>query len=82
MRTDLKQELFEQSSNLQVLEQANLVATRREGTKIYYRLAGRDELLRRARAGEVVVLAERGRRASLLADGMLEWRRADLPVAN
>jgi rhodanese-related sulfurtransferase/DNA-binding transcriptional ArsR family regulator len=164
------------SANLQVLKQANLVATRREGTKIYYRLAGpdvaalfallravandhlpdveaartaylgpdtttevgRDELLRRARAGEVVVLdvrppeeyaaghipgavsipveeladridelprdqeivaycrgaycvlahdavrllAERGRQASRLAEGMLEWRLAELPVAN
>ncbi|TNC20058.1 ArsR/SmtB family transcription factor [Amycolatopsis alkalitolerans] len=30
------------SAHLQTLKQANLVATRREGTKIYYRLAGPD----------------------------------------
>jgi rhodanese-related sulfurtransferase/DNA-binding transcriptional ArsR family regulator len=30
------------SSHLQILKQANLVATRRDGTKIYYRLAGDD----------------------------------------
>lgn len=81
------------SAHLQTLKRANLVATRRAGTKIYYRLAGedvaalfalvravaherlpdvaaaaaaylgpdtdqvsREELLRRAREGEVVVL--------------------------
>lgn len=162
------------SAHLQALKQANLVATRREGTKIYYRLAGadvaalyalvrtvanahlpdveaartaylgpeteqvtREDLLRRVEAGEVIVLdvrpreeyaaghipgavsipvdelAERladlpadqevvaycrgaycvfahdavrlltthGRRARRLADGMLEWRLAELPVA-
>jgi len=161
------------SAHLQTLKQANLVATRRDGTKIYYRLAGsdvaglfalirsvanahlpdveaartaylgsdteqvtRDELLRRAGAGVTVLdvrpreeyaaghipgalsvpldeLADRlaelpadqeivaycrgaycvlahdavrlltatGRPASRLADGMLEWRLADLPVA-
>jgi len=162
------------SANLQTLKQANLVTTRRDGTKIYYRLAGadvaalyaflrtvavehlpdveaaraaylgpdtqhvdRDELLRLARSGEVVVLdvrppdeyaaghipgaisvpidqladrlaeipmdqqivaycrgaycvfahdavrllTEHGRQARRLADGMLEWRLADLPVA-
>lgn len=162
------------SAHLKTLRQANLVATRREGTKIYYRLAGtdvatlyalvrtvasahlpdvetaraaylgpdteqvtREELLRRAEAGEVVVLdvrpreeydaghipgaisipldevadrlaelppdqeivaycrgaycvfaheavrllTTRGRRARRLAEGMLEWRLADLPVA-
>jgi rhodanese-related sulfurtransferase/DNA-binding transcriptional ArsR family regulator len=162
------------SAHLQTLKQANLVATRREGTKIYYRLAGtdvaalyalvrtvasahlpdveaasaaylgpddaeqvsRDDLLRRARSGEVVVLDvrpreeyaaghipgavsipleeladelddipadqeivaycrgsycvlahdavrllnARGRSARRLADGMLEWRLAELPV--
>lgn len=162
------------SAHLQTLKQANLVSTRREGTKIYYRLAGadvaalyalvrtvaddrlpdvaaaraaylgpatdevsRDELLRRVRAGEVTVvdvrpreeytaghipgalsipleelrqrlaelpadqevvaycrgtycvfahdavrlLTAQGRTARRLADGMLEWRLADLPVA-
>ncbi|MPZ83589.1 MAG: metalloregulator ArsR/SmtB family transcription factor [Actinophytocola sp.] len=162
------------SAHLQTLKQANLVTTRRDGTKIYYRLAGadvaalyallrtvanehlpdveaarsaylgpdtqhvdRDELLRLARSGEVVVLdarpleeyaaghipgaisvpideladrlaelpmdqeivaycrgaycvfahdavrllTEHGRQARRLADGMLEWRLADLPVA-
>ncbi|WP_199435004.1 ArsR/SmtB family transcription factor [Qaidamihabitans albus] len=162
------------SAHLQTLRQANLVATRREGTKVYYRLAGADvatlyalvrtvasehlpdveaartaylgpdteqvtrtELVRRARSGDVVVLDVRpreeyeaghipgalsvpvdeladrladipadqeivaycrgaycvfahdavrlltahGRRARRLADGMLEWRLADLPVA-
>ncbi|HYJ69161.1 MAG TPA: metalloregulator ArsR/SmtB family transcription factor [Nocardioidaceae bacterium] len=81
------------SAHLQTLKQANLVATRREGTKVYYRLAGpdvaalfarvrtvaharlpdveaaraaylgpetdqvdRDELLRRAQAGEVTLI--------------------------
>lgn len=83
------------SAHLQTLKRAGLVATRRDGTRVYYRLAGtdvadlyrctrdvaaahlgdvavardsylgaddvgepvsRDELLRRARAGEVVVL--------------------------
>jgi rhodanese-related sulfurtransferase/DNA-binding transcriptional ArsR family regulator len=162
------------SAHLQTLKHANLVATRRAGTKIYYRLAGKDvaalfalvravahqrlpdvaaavatylgpetdqvsreELLRRARDGEVVVLDVRpeleyaaghipgalsvpldelperladlpadqeivaycrgaycvlahdavreltrqGRRARRLADGMLEWRLAGLPIA-
>ncbi len=161
------------SAHLQTLRQANLVATRRDGTKIYYRLAGadvaalyalartvagshlpdveaaraaylgpdteevtREELVRRAEAGVVVVdarpreeydaghipgavsipvedLASRlaelpadqeivaycrgaycelaheavrlltghGLRASRLAEGMLEWRLAGLPVA-
>jgi rhodanese-related sulfurtransferase/DNA-binding transcriptional ArsR family regulator len=162
------------SAHLQTLKHARLVATRKEGTKVIYRLAGDDvadlyvrlqqvaqahladvalarsaflgspdteevdriELWRRARAGEVVVidvrpdeeysaghipgalsmplsaLAERlaelpqdaeivaycrgaycvmahdavrmlhahGRRARRLADGMIEWRLADLPV--
>lgn len=162
------------SAHLQTLKHAHLVATRREGTKIYYRLAGddvaalyalvqsvagahladidaaraaylgpdteqvtREELLRRVEAGSATVidvrpreeyaaghipgavsipvdeLAERlaelpadqeivaycrgaycvfsheavrlltaqGRTARRLADGMLEWRLADLPVA-
>lgn len=162
------------SAHLQTLKQANVVATRRAGTKIYYRLAGpdvaalyallrsvaskhlpdveaarvaylgpdteqvtREELVRRARSGEVTVLdvrpgeeyaaghipgavsiplaelagrldelprgqeivaycrgtycvlaheavrllTSRGRRARRLADGMLEWRLAELPVA-
>jgi rhodanese-related sulfurtransferase/DNA-binding transcriptional ArsR family regulator len=164
------------SAHLQILRQANLVSTRRDGTRVLYRLAGhdvadlyarlrtvahahlpdvraarvtylgrevdsepvgREELLRRAVAGDVTVvdvrpaeeyaaghipgavsvpvdqlldrLAElpldteivaycrgaycvlahdavrflitRGRRARRLADGMLEWRLADLPVA-
>ncbi|PRX51500.1 ArsR family transcriptional regulator [Prauserella shujinwangii] len=161
------------SAHLQTLKQANLVATRRDGTKVYYRLAGpdvaalyalvrtvatehlpdaeaarreylgpdteqvtREELLSRARSGDVVVLdvrpreeyaaghipgalsvpleeladhladlpadqeivaycrgafcvlahdavrllTARGRRARRLADGMLEWRLAELPV--
>jgi rhodanese-related sulfurtransferase/DNA-binding transcriptional ArsR family regulator len=161
------------SAHLQTLKHANLVATRRDGTKIYYRLAGtdvaalyglvrsvahahlpdveaartaylgtdtehvtREELLRRADTGTVVLdvrpheeytaghipgaisvpldeLPERlaelpadqeivaycrgaycvlahdavrlltaaGRPARRLADGMLEWRLADLPIA-
>jgi len=162
------------SAHLQTLKRANLVATRRAGTKIYYRLAGvdvaalyalvrtvagehlsdvetariaylgpdtehvtREELLERVRSGEVTVLdvrpaeeyaaghipgalsipldelaerlgdlpadqeivaycrgaycvlaydavrllTARGRPARRLADGMLEWRLADLPVA-
>jgi rhodanese-related sulfurtransferase/DNA-binding transcriptional ArsR family regulator len=162
------------SAHLQTLKQANLVATRRDGTKIYYRLAGTDvaalyalvrtvasahlpdveaarlaylgpdtkqvsrtELLDRVQAGDVTVLDVRpreeyqaghipgaicvpidelasrladlpadqeivaycrgaycvfahdavrlltthGRHARRLADGMLEWRLADLPVA-
>jgi rhodanese-related sulfurtransferase/DNA-binding transcriptional ArsR family regulator len=164
------------SAHLQILRQANLVSTSRDGTRVLYRLAGpdvadlyarlrtvahthlpdvraarvtylghevdsepvgREELLRRAAAGDVTVLdvrpaeeyaaghipgavsvpvnelvhrlAElpldfevvaycrgaycvlahdavrllhaRGRRARRLADGMLEWRLADLPVA-
>jgi rhodanese-related sulfurtransferase len=162
------------SAHLQTLKQAHLVSTRREGTRVHYRLAGPDvaalyghlqqvaathlsdvtaataaylgpedtaqvdrvELLRRARAGEVTVLDVRpaeeyagghipgavsvpladlparlaelppgteivaycrgaycvlahdavrlltahGRSARRLADGMLEWRLADLPV--
>jgi rhodanese-related sulfurtransferase/DNA-binding transcriptional ArsR family regulator len=162
------------SAHLQSLRQAGLVSTRRDGTKIYYRLAGPDvaalyallrdvagqhsaqaaaardaylgaddtdavdrvELQRRLAAGEVVavdvrpaeeysaghipgavsipldqladrladlpadaevvaycrgaycvlahdavrLLTARGRRAARLADGMLEWRLADLPV--
>ncbi len=162
------------SAHLQTLKQANLVATRRDGTKIFYRLAGddvaalfamlrtvaddrlpdvrsareaylgddtdavsREELLDRVRSGRATVidvrpaeefaaghipgavsvpldeLADRlaelpadqeivaycrgaycvlshdavrlltaqGRTALRLADGMLEWRLADLPVA-
>jgi rhodanese-related sulfurtransferase/DNA-binding transcriptional ArsR family regulator len=162
------------SAHLQTLRGANLVATRRDGVRVFYRLAGPDvaelyaalravagahlpdvaaasaaylgsevdqvsraDLLRRAEAGEVTVvdvrpgeeytaghipgavgipldelpdrLAElpedaevvaycrgaycvlahdavrllraRGRRATRLADGMLEWRLAGLPVA-
>ncbi|TQK51345.1 ArsR family transcriptional regulator [Streptomyces sp. SLBN-118] len=163
------------SAHLQTLKQAGLVATRREGVRIHYRLAGedvaalcallrqvahthqagvetaraaylgtgeaegvgREELLERARAGEIVVLdvrpaeeyaaghipgalsipvgeladriaelptdievvaycrgeycvlahdavrmlSARGRQAVRLADGMLEWRLAHLPVA-
>ncbi|MEB3371786.1 ArsR/SmtB family transcription factor [Saccharopolyspora mangrovi] len=162
------------SAHLQTLKQANLVTTRREGTKVHYRLAGsdvaalyaltrtvasahlpdveaastaylgpddaeyvtRDELLRRAESGDVIVLDVRpreeyqaghipgavsvpveeladklsdipadqeivaycrgaycvfahdavrlltahGRTARRLADGMLEWRLAELPV--
>src|SRR5437588_2536793 len=86
------------SAHLQTLKHANLVATRREGTKVYYRLAGtdvaalyalvrtvasahlpdveaataaylgpgteqvsREELLRRARSGDVTVLDVRPR---------------------
>lgn len=163
------------SSHLQVLRQAGLVTTRKQGTKVFYRLAGtdvaglwahlrqvaaahlaeverarvaylgsddaeqvtREELLIRVQAGEVTVvdvrpvaeyvaghipgavsvpldeladrladlpadgqivaycrgaycvmaheavreLTARGRRAARLADGMLEWRLAELPVA-
>jgi rhodanese-related sulfurtransferase/DNA-binding transcriptional ArsR family regulator len=164
------------SANLQSLKAGGIVATRREGTKVYYRLAGpdiadlyarlrdvaaghlpdvdaarraylgpdggiepvgRDELLDRAEAGHVVLLdvrpaeeyaaghipgalsipldeladriaelpedfdvvaycrgrfcvfahdavrllTARGRAARPLADGMLEWRLANLPVA-
>ncbi|KXF50122.1 ArsR family transcriptional regulator [Rhodococcus sp. SC4] len=162
------------SAHLQTLKQANLVATRREGTKVFYRLAGedvaqlfalvrtvanehlpdveaarttylgpadteyvsKDQLLERARSGKVTVLdvrpreeyqaghipgavsipldeladhladlpedqeivaycrgaycvlahdavrllTDHGRRAARLADGMLEWRLAALPV--
>ncbi|WP_213573821.1 metalloregulator ArsR/SmtB family transcription factor [Rhodococcus sp. USK13] len=162
------------SAHLQTLKQANLVAARREGTKVFYRLAGadvaqlfalvrtvandhlpdveaartaylgpadtehvsKDQLLERARSGKVTVLdvrpreeyqaghipgavsipldqladhladlpadqeivaycrgaycvlahdavrllTDHGRRASRLADGMLEWRLAALPV--
>jgi rhodanese-related sulfurtransferase/DNA-binding transcriptional ArsR family regulator len=162
------------SAHLQTLKAANLVSTRREGTKVIYRLAGTDvaqllalvravadahlpdveaaaraylgpgteqvtrgELLDRIKTGQVTVidvrpreeyeaghipaavsvpldeladhlaelpedhdivaycrgtycvlaheavrmLTERGRTAMRLADGMLEWRLADLPVA-
>jgi rhodanese-related sulfurtransferase len=163
------------SSHLQVLRQAGLVTTRKQGTKVFYRLAGadvaglwahlrgvaaahlaeveraraaylgsddaeqvtREELLIRVQAGDVTVvdvrpaaeyaaghipgavsipleeladrladlpadgqivaycrgaycvmaheavreLTARGRRAARLADGMLEWRLAELPVA-
>ena len=162
------------SAHLQTLRHAGLVTTRRDGTRIYYRLAGgdvaglyhqllqvararqpaaeaarvaylgpvdtaeltREELLERVRAGDATVidvrpveeysaghipgavsipldqlearlaelppgatvvaycrgancvlahdavrlLARRGRRAARLAEGMLEWRLADLPV--
>ncbi len=162
------------SAHLQTLKAANLVTTRRDGAKVYYRLAGtdvaqlltltrtvasthlpdveaaasaylgpgteqvtRDELLDRIKTGQVTVidvrpreeydaghipaavsipldelaenlanlpadhdivaycrgaycvlaheavrmLAERGRTAMRLADGMLEWRLAELPIA-
>lgn len=162
------------SAHLQTLKAANMVMTRREGTKVYYRLAGGDvaellalvravanthlpdveaaasaylgpeteqvsraELMQRIRTGHVTVidvrpreeyaaghiaaalsipldelaerlaelpddhdivaycrgaycvlahdavrlLTEHGRSATRLADGMLEWRLADLPVA-
>ncbi|GAA3446895.1 ArsR/SmtB family transcription factor [Planomonospora venezuelensis] len=164
------------SNHLQVLRQAGLVATRKEGTKVFYRLAGtdvaalwaqlravaaahlaeterartaylgaddaeqvtREQLLERIQAGGVTVidvrpaaeyaaghipgavsvpldeladrladlpadgqivaycrgaycvmaheavraLTARGRRAARLAEGMLEWRLAELPVAS
>jgi rhodanese-related sulfurtransferase len=114
------------SAHLQTLRQANLVATRKDGTKVYYRLLGadvaalyalvrsvanahlpdveaaraaylgpdtehvsREELLRRARAGDVVVLDVRPREeyaaghipgaVSMPVDELAD-RLADLPA--
>ncbi|QFZ18298.1 ArsR/SmtB family transcription factor [Saccharothrix syringae] len=41
------------SNNLQVLKQSGLVATRKEGTKVFYRLAGRDVAVLWARLRDV-----------------------------
>jgi rhodanese-related sulfurtransferase/DNA-binding transcriptional ArsR family regulator len=114
------------SAHLQTLKRANLVATRREGTKVYYRLAGddvaavlvlvrtvasdhlpdvqaaraaylgpdteqvtREELLRRVRTGQVVVIDVRPREeyaaghipgALCIPLDELPGRLADLPA--
>lgn len=61
------------SAHLQTLRQANLVTTRREGTRIWYRLAGRDVADLYARVREVAQShlpdVEAARLAYLGADG-------------
>lgn len=61
------------SAHLQTLRQANLVTTRREGTRILYRLAGRDVADLYARVREVAQShlpdVEAARRAYLGAEG-------------
>lgn len=61
------------SAHLQTLRQANLVTTRREGTRIWYRLAGRDVADLYARVREVAQShlpdVAAARRAYLGADG-------------
>ena len=61
------------SAHLQTLKQANLVTTRREGTKVFYRLTGADVAalfaLVRAVASEHLPDVEAARAADLLGDG-------------
>ncbi|WP_084958440.1 ArsR/SmtB family transcription factor [Thermoactinospora rubra] len=70
------------SNHLQVLRQAGLVATRRQGTKVFYRLAGRDvaELWALIRQVAAAHLAEVDRaRAAYLGPGDVEQiTRAEL----
>jgi rhodanese-related sulfurtransferase/DNA-binding transcriptional ArsR family regulator len=70
------------SAHLQILRQANLVTTRRDGTRICYRLAGRDvaELLARVRevAHSRLPDVEAARLAYLGPDGGQPVTRAEL----
>jgi rhodanese-related sulfurtransferase len=70
------------SNHLQVLRQAGLVATRKEGTKVYYRLAGSDvaELWSRLRhvAESHVADVHRARVAYLGDDDITELTRDEL----
>lgn len=72
------------SANLQSLKSAGLVATRREGTRVYYRLAGQDvaDLYARLRDVAATYLADVdvARRAYLHLDdgGVAEVGRAEL----
>jgi rhodanese-related sulfurtransferase/predicted transcriptional regulator len=70
------------SNHLQLLRQAGLVQARKEGTKVYYRLAGTDVAALWAQLREVASshLAEvdRARRASLGDDDITEVTRDEL----
>jgi len=69
------------SSHLKVLRQAGLVSTRKEGTKVYYRLAGADvaALWSQLRAVAAVRLAEIDRaRSAYLGDEVDEVTRDEL----
>ncbi|GAB3409910.1 ArsR/SmtB family transcription factor [Flindersiella endophytica] len=69
------------SANLQTLKQAGLVTTRREGTKIHYRLAGADVAALYSRARDVatarVAAVERAARA-YLGDDVRQVTRTEL----
>jgi DNA-binding transcriptional ArsR family regulator len=106
------------SAHLQTLKAAHLVDTRKDGVKVYYRLAGPDvaalyghlqqvaaahltdlpdrladlpvdtEIVAYCRGAYCVLshdavrlLSAHGRTARRLAEGVLEWRLADLPLA-
>jgi rhodanese-related sulfurtransferase len=70
------------SNNLQVLKQAGLVATRREGTKVFYRLAGTDVMALWAQLREVasghLAGVDRARAAYLGPDDTEQLTRDEL----
>src|SRR5918994_2190845 len=70
------------SGHLQILRQAGLVSTRKEGTKVYYRLAGTDVAALWAQLRDVasahVADVDRARSAYLGDDGVDEVTRDEL----
>ena len=70
------------SNHLQLLRQAGLVSTRKEGTKVYYRLAGQDVAALWAQLREVaaarVAGVDRARRTYLGDDDITEMTRDEL----
>jgi rhodanese-related sulfurtransferase/DNA-binding HxlR family transcriptional regulator len=75
-------ELSTASNNLQVLKQAGLVATRKQGTKVFYRLAGQDvaalyAMMRHVGAAHLAEV-ERARVAYVGSDDTHEVTREEL----
>jgi rhodanese-related sulfurtransferase len=70
------------SNHLQLLRQAGLVSTRKEGTKVYYRLAGQDVAALWAQLRDVaaarVAGVDRARRTYLGDDDITEMTRDEL----
>jgi DNA-binding transcriptional ArsR family regulator len=93
---EIDQSLANTSQHLQLLLRAGLVRSRRQGTRIYYRLASdrvgdlwaavREVAERHVAEGHVYaddavrLLKERGLKARRLDVGLPEWRRAGHPV--
>src|SRR5919204_406704 len=79
---EISQSVANTSQHLQVLARAGLVRSRREGTRVFYRLASDPvaQLWAALRADAVRLLRERGLKARRLDVGFPEWRRAGLPV--